>query len=156
MADSHLKPVPQTGNTHQYDHQKNSRNQNDPPGSRHQCFSARDSILPQEITSSGNPMPRKLSVDSATIAERTFITTINIIDDTKFGARCFHKMCQKLPPMHFAAITYSLLRSCRTSVRIIFAIPNQLVSPMTMDIEPIVAFSHNGLQENNQQQIRDA
>ena len=104
------------------------------------AFSARDSILPQEITSSGNPMPRKLSVDSATIAERTFITTINMIDDTKFGARCFHKMCQKLPPMHFAAITYSLLRSCRTSVRIIFAIPNQLVSPMTMDIKPIVAF----------------
>ena len=43
------------------------------------AFSESDSMLPQEITSSGRPIPIKLSVDSATIALRMFITTINII-----------------------------------------------------------------------------
>ena len=50
------------------------------------AFSESDSMLPQEITSSGRPIPIKLSVDSATIALRIFITTINIIDEKKFGA----------------------------------------------------------------------
>lgn len=45
------------------------------------AFSESDSMLPQEITSSGRPIPIKLSVDSATIALRMFITTINIIDE---------------------------------------------------------------------------
>ena len=63
-----------------------------------------------------------------------FITTINIIDETKFGSKCTRKICQKLPPIHFAAIRYSLSRSCRTSVRTIFAIFIQLVNPITMVI----------------------
>ena len=56
------------------------------------AFSESDSMLPQEITSSGRPIPIKLSVDSATIALRMFITTINIIDEKKFGARWCHKI----------------------------------------------------------------
>ena len=40
-------------------------------------------------------------------------------------------MWKKLPPMHFAAMTYSLARSCCTSVRTTLAILVQLVSPMT-------------------------
>lgn len=40
-------------------------------------------------------------------------------------------MWKKLPPMHFAAMTYSLARSCLTSVRTTLAILVQLVSPMT-------------------------
>ena len=56
------------------------------------AFSDRESILPQDITSNGKPMPIKLSVDSATIALRTFITTMNIIEETKFGVKCFHSI----------------------------------------------------------------
>ena len=56
------------------------------------AFSESDSMLPQEITYSGRPIPIKLSVDSATIALRMFITTINIIDEKKFGARWCHKI----------------------------------------------------------------
>ena len=59
---------------------------------------------------------------------------ISGIDETKFGSKCTRKICQKLPPIHFAAIRYSLSRSCRTSVRTIFAIFIQLVSPITMVI----------------------
>lgn len=40
-------------------------------------------------------------------------------------------MWKKLPPMHFAAMTYSLARSCLTSVRTTLAMLVQLVSPMT-------------------------
>ena len=35
------------------------------------AFSARDSMLPQEITSKGSPMPIKLKVDSKPMALRT-------------------------------------------------------------------------------------
>lgn len=38
---------------------------------------------------------------------------------------------EKLPPMHLAAMTYSLARSCLTSVRTTLAMLVQLVSPMT-------------------------
>ena len=65
------------------------------PGSRiiHQApvsgaFSDSDSILPHEITSSGSPIPMKLNVDSSTIALRIFMTTINMMEDKKLGARC--------------------------------------------------------------------
>ena len=51
------------------------------------AFSARESMLPQEMISSGRPIPMKLKVDSDTIALRMFITTINMIEETKFGAR---------------------------------------------------------------------
>ena len=51
------------------------------------AFSERESILPQEMISSGRPIPMKLNVDSDTIALRMFITTINMIEETKFGAR---------------------------------------------------------------------
>ena len=56
------------------------------------AFSDKESMLPQEMISRGRPMPMKLKVDSETIALRTFITTMNMIDDTKFGARCRHRM----------------------------------------------------------------
>ena len=39
-------------------------------------------------------------------------------------------MWKKLPPMHFAAMTYSLARSCLTSVRTTLAMLVQLVRPM--------------------------
>ena len=51
------------------------------------ALSAIESMLPHEICSSGRPIPMKLKVDSETIALRTFITTMNMIDDIKFGAR---------------------------------------------------------------------
>ena len=51
------------------------------------AFSARDSMLPHEITSTGSPIPMKLSVDSAAMAVRIFMTTMNMIEDIKFGAR---------------------------------------------------------------------
>ena len=41
------------------------------------AFSDKESMLPQEITSTGSPIPIKLKVDSATMAFLTFITTIN-------------------------------------------------------------------------------
>ena len=56
------------------------------------ALSAFESMLPHEICSNGNPIPMKLKVDSETIALRTFITTMNMIDDIKFGARCRHRM----------------------------------------------------------------
>ena len=52
------------------------------------AFSASDSMLPQDTVSRGSPMPMKLSVDSATIALLTFMTTINWIAGRKFGVRC--------------------------------------------------------------------
>lgn len=56
------------------------------------AFSDRDSMLPQETISRGSPIPIKLSVDSDMIALLTFMITINIMEETKFGARCFHKI----------------------------------------------------------------
>ena len=56
------------------------------------AFSARDSILPQEIISSGRPMPIKLRVDSVPMAHRTFMTTMNIMEAMKLGAKCFPRM----------------------------------------------------------------
>lgn len=99
----------------------------------HQAFvinalSDNDNRLPQEITSRGSPMPIKLNVDSVTIAERIFITTINMIAEIKLGPRCLTRICKNDPPIHFEATMYSLLRSCRTSVRTTFAILHQLGS----------------------------
>ena len=51
------------------------------------AFSESESMLPQEMISIGRPIPRKLNVDSAIIALLMFITTINIIDETKFGSK---------------------------------------------------------------------
>ena len=51
------------------------------------ALSASVSILPQEIISRGSPIPMKLKVDSDKIALRTFITTINMIEEIKLGAR---------------------------------------------------------------------
>lgn len=56
------------------------------------AFSERDNILPQEIISSGSPIPIKLRVDSEMIALLTFIITINMIEEIKFGARCFQSI----------------------------------------------------------------
>lgn len=56
------------------------------------AFSASDSMLPQEITESGSPSPMKLSVDSYTMADRTFITTMNMMEGKKFGSRCVRRM----------------------------------------------------------------
>lgn len=109
----------------------------------HQAFvinalSDNDNRLPQEITSSGSPMPIKLNVDSVTMAERIFITTINMIAEIKFGPRCRMRIWKNDPPIHFEATMYSLLRSCRTSVRTTFAILHQLVIPMTKAIDKVV------------------
>ena len=51
------------------------------------AFSASESMLPQVTTSMGRPRPMKLSVDSAMMALRTFITTMKRMDEKKFGAR---------------------------------------------------------------------
>ena len=56
------------------------------------AFSARESMLPQEMISSGRPIPIKLKVDSDMIALLIFITTINIMEGRKLGVRCFHKI----------------------------------------------------------------
>lgn len=90
-------------------------------------------MLPHETTSIGRPMPRKLSVDSAVMALRMFITTMNEMDEKKFGARCCRRTWKKPPPMQREASTYSLLRSLRTSVRTTLAMLAQLVSPMTSE-----------------------
>ena len=76
-------------------------------------------------------MPMKLSVDSATMALRMFMTTMNMMEERKFGARCFQRTRKNPAPMQRAATTYSLLRSCNTSVRTTFAMLVQLVTPMT-------------------------
>ena len=94
---------------------------------------ASESMLPHEMTSSGRPRPRKLSVDSARIALCTFMTTMKRIAERKFGARCSHRTWKNPPPMHRAASTYSLVRRRRTSVRTTLAIPAQPVTPMTRD-----------------------
>ena len=49
--------------------------------------SAKESMLPQEITPTGSPIPIKLKVASAIIALRIFITTINMMEEIKLGAR---------------------------------------------------------------------
>jgi len=56
------------------------------------AFSESESMLPQEIISSGKPIPIKLRVDSDTIALLMLITTINMMEDIKFGAKCHHSM----------------------------------------------------------------
>ena len=103
------------------------------------ALSDRDSILPHVITSIGSPMPIKLKVASEIIAVLTFITTINIMDEKKFGTRCFHKIRKNPAPIHLAAMIYSLFRICRTSVRTTFAILVQLVTPITKDRLRILA-----------------
>ena len=50
------------------------------------------SMLPQDTVSIGRPMPRKLSVDSVPMAEPMFVTTINMMEETKFGSRWRRKM----------------------------------------------------------------
>ena len=104
------------------------------------AFSANESILPHEITSNGSPIPIKLSVDSDMIALLTFIITINMIEETKFGVRCFQRIWKKLPPIHLEAMTYSLFRICLTSVRTTFAILVQLVIPITTERLTIFAY----------------
>ena len=129
------------------------------PGSRiiHQApvssaFSDSDSILPHEITSSGSPIPMKLNVDSSTIALRIFMTTINMIDEAKLGVRCFHKTCQKLPPIHLAAMTYPLFRICFTSVRTTLAIPGQLVIPIINEILKMLDICNNANMHSAEQE----
>lgn len=97
------------------------------------ALSDRDNILPQVIISIGRPIPIKLRVASEIMAVLTFITTINIIDEKKFGIRCFHIMRKNPAPIHLAAMIYSLFRICQTSVRITFAILVQLVTPITIE-----------------------
>lgn len=97
------------------------------------ALSDKDNMLPQVIISIGRPIPIKLRVASEIMAVLTFITTINIIDEKKFGIRCFHIMRKNPAPIHLAAMIYSLFRICRTSVRITFAILVQLVTPITIE-----------------------
>ena len=98
------------------------------------AFSESDSILPHVMISTGSPIPRKLSVDSATIAERIFMTTMNMMVLMKLGARCFIMMCMKLPPIMREIRTYSESRIFRTSVRTIFFFFFYPVIPIIMDI----------------------
>ncbi len=56
------------------------------------AFSDKESILPQEMVSIGSPIPMKLKVDSAMIALRMFITTINMMEDIKLGVKWFHNI----------------------------------------------------------------
>ena len=67
-------------------------------------------------------------------------STRNMIEETKFGARCFQRIWKKLPPIHLEAMTYSLFRICLTSVRTTFAILVQLVIPITTERLTIFAF----------------
>ena len=50
----------------------------------------------------------KLNVDSATMAERMFMTTMNRMDEKKFGARWPNSSRKKPPPMHLLATMYPL------------------------------------------------
>ena len=86
------------------------------------------------MISTGSPIPRKLSVDSATIAERMFMTTMNMMVLMKLGARCFIRMCMKLPPIMREIRTYSESRIFLTSVLTILATLIQPVIPIIMDI----------------------
>ena len=52
------------------------------------ALSAFESMLPHEICSNGRPIPMKPKVDSAMIALLIFMTTINMMEDKKLGARC--------------------------------------------------------------------
>ena len=97
------------------------------------AFSDRDSMLPQDTVSSGRPRPIKLSVDSDTMAPRTFMTTMNSIDGRKLGSRWFQRMWKNPPPVLRATATYSLRRSRRTSVRTTRATAIQPVAPSTSD-----------------------
>ena len=65
------------------------------------ALSDRDSILPHVITSMGSPIPIKLKVASEIIAVLTFMTTINIMDEKKFGTRCFHKIRKNPAPVSY-------------------------------------------------------
>ena len=112
------------------------------------AFSDSESILPQLMTSNGSPSPIKLRVDSAAMAERMFITTMNMMDGKKLGARCRRRIWKNPAPMHRAASTYSLPRSRRTSLRTTLATLVQLVTPMTTDRLTTLAFPR---QQDNQQ-----
>ena len=118
---SALYPVSHVRKAHKKCDEKCSRYYYYPPRICHQCILCSESTLPHEITSTGSPIPMKLKVDSATIAALTFMTTINIIDGIKFGTRCLRSMYPKPPPIHFAAMTYSLFFSflllCGRSLR---------------------------------------
>ena len=115
------------------------------------ALSDRDSILPHVITSIGSPMPIKLKVASEIIAVLTFMTTINIMDEKKFGTRCFHKIRKNPAPIHLAAMIYSLFRIC---VPLCVLLRNTGPAGhtdhkgQTQDI----CISHNSLQQNDQEQ----
>ena len=96
---------------------------------------AKDNILPQEIISKGNPIPKKLSVDSVAIADAILLTTINIIADMKLGIKCLLNMYKNFPPIILADNIYSLFLICLTSLLTIFAILIQLTHPITIDID---------------------
>ena len=116
------------------------------------ALSDRDSILPHVITSIGSPMPIKLKVASEIIAVLTFMTTINIMDEKKFGTRCFHKTRKNPAPIHLAAMIYSLFRICLTSVRTTFAITGPAGHTDHKGQTQDIGISHNSLQQNDQKQ----
>ena len=62
-----------------------------------------DMRLPQETVVRGSPSPKKLSVDSVIIACPMAVTTIYIMEEMKFGSRCFFKIYPKSAPMVLAA-----------------------------------------------------
>lgn len=61
-----------------------------------------DIRLPQDTAVSGSPNPRKLRVDSVIMACPMLVTTINMIEGTKPGSRCFPRIYQKPPSITLA------------------------------------------------------
>ena len=56
------------------------------PESNERCEASNK--LPQETASTGNPMPRKLSVASDAIAEPMLLTMRNAMEEKKLGSKC--------------------------------------------------------------------
>ena len=97
----------QVGDAQEGQCQKGTGDEDNPPAAGKQCL-LRQGKLPQEMVTSGRPKPIKLNVDSATMAERMFMTTMNRMDEKKFGARWPNSSRKKPPPMHRLATMYPL------------------------------------------------
>ena len=90
------------------------------------ALSAFESMLPHEICSNGNPIPMKLKVDSAMIALLIFMTTINMIDEAKFGSQVFPQDMPKASSHTSCCDDILTVSYLFTSVRTTLAIPASL------------------------------
>ena len=66
---------------------------------------AKESMVPQEITSTDRPNPKKLSVDSISMADPIEDTTINIMGDQILGHRWQRRIYNGPAPIKRAAHT---------------------------------------------------